>query len=63
MSAVMPMRLSRSQRIPKRCGEKAYQALGGEMEVIIKPGIGHVHGLDDSTPIIEFIDRHRPGRD
>lgn len=43
--------------------QKAYQALGGKMEVIIKPGIGHVHGLDDSTPIIEFIDRHRPGRD
>ncbi|MFN5469464.1 MAG: alpha/beta hydrolase family protein [Pirellulaceae bacterium] len=42
--------------------QKAYQALGGKMEVIIKPGIGHVHGLDDSTPIIEFIDRHRPGQ-
>lgn len=43
--------------------QKAYQALGGKMEVIVKPGIGHVHGLDDSTPIIEFIDRHRPGQD
>jgi pimeloyl-ACP methyl ester carboxylesterase len=43
--------------------QKAYLALGGEMEVIVKPGIGHVHGLDDSTPIIEFIDRHRPGQD
>jgi pimeloyl-ACP methyl ester carboxylesterase len=42
--------------------QKAYQKLGGKMEVIVKPGIGHVHGLDDSTPIIEFIDRHRPGQ-
>lgn len=28
------------------------------MDVIVKPGIAHVHGLDDSTPIIEFIDKH-----
>jgi pimeloyl-ACP methyl ester carboxylesterase len=35
-----------------------YKALGGEIVLIAKPGIGHVHGLDDSTPIIEFIESH-----
>lgn len=33
-----------------------YQALGGNITLIRKPGVGHhPHGLDDSTPIIEFI--------
>ncbi|MDA1274174.1 MAG: GDSL-type esterase/lipase family protein [Verrucomicrobia bacterium] len=33
-----------------------YQKLGGAVMLIRKPGIGHhPHGLDDSTPIIEFI--------
>lgn len=35
-----------------------YRALGGEIILIGKPGIGHVHGLDDSTPIIDFIEKH-----
>ncbi len=35
-----------------------YRKLGGEITLIAKPGVGHVHGLDDSTPIIEFISRH-----
>lgn len=35
-----------------------YKALGGEIILINKPGVGHVHGLDDSTPIIEFIEKH-----
>lgn len=35
-----------------------YKALGGEMILINKPGVGHVHGLDDSTPIIEFLQQH-----
>lgn len=36
-----------------------YRALGGSIELIRKPGIGHhPHGLDDSTPIIEFILKH-----
>jgi pimeloyl-ACP methyl ester carboxylesterase len=36
-----------------------YQALGGEIQLIRKPGVGHhPHGLDDSTPIIEFIFKH-----
>ena len=35
-----------------------YKALGGEITLIAKPGIGHVHGLDDTTPLVTFIDRH-----
>jgi pimeloyl-ACP methyl ester carboxylesterase len=35
-----------------------YRKLGGEITLIAKPGVGHVHGLEDSTPIIEFIERH-----
>lgn len=33
-----------------------YQKLGGKITVITKKGVGHhPHGLEDSTPIIEFI--------
>lgn len=36
-----------------------YRELGGEIQLIAKPGVGHhPHGLDDSTPIVEFIERH-----
>lgn len=36
-----------------------YRMLGGEITLIAKPGVGHhPHGLDDSTPIVEFIVRH-----
>ncbi len=36
-----------------------YQALGGSITPIRKPGLGHhPHGLDDSTPIIEFIAKY-----
>jgi lysophospholipase L1-like esterase/pimeloyl-ACP methyl ester carboxylesterase len=36
-----------------------YTALGGPIELIRKPGIGHhPHGLDDPAPIIAFIQRH-----
>lgn len=36
-----------------------YRALGGEIEVIAKPGVKHhPHGLEDSTPIVEFIVKH-----
>jgi lysophospholipase L1-like esterase/pimeloyl-ACP methyl ester carboxylesterase len=35
-----------------------YQALGGEIAIIHKPGIGHKHGLDDPTPIIQFLLRN-----
>jgi pimeloyl-ACP methyl ester carboxylesterase len=36
--------------------ETRYKALGGKVEVINKPGIGHhPHGLDDPTPVVKFI--------
>jgi len=36
-----------------------YKALGGSITLIAKPGVGHhPHGLEDSTPIVEFIARH-----
>lgn len=39
-----------------------YRALGGEIQVILKPGVGHhPHGLSDPRPIIDFIRRHNAG--
>jgi pimeloyl-ACP methyl ester carboxylesterase/lysophospholipase L1-like esterase len=39
--------------------EEKYKALGGSITLIRKPGVGHhPHGLDDSSPIIDFIARH-----
>ncbi len=36
-----------------------YQALGGDITLIAKSGVKHhPHGLEDSTPIVEFIERH-----
>ena len=36
-----------------------YRKLGGSITLIDKPGVGHhPHGLEDSTPIVEFIARH-----
>lgn len=36
-----------------------YRALGGSIEIIHKPEVGHhPHGLEDSTPIIDFILEH-----
>ena len=36
-----------------------YPKLGGEIQLIAKPGVGHhPHGLDDPTPIVEFIVKH-----
>lgn len=35
-----------------------YRILGGQITLIPKPGVGHVHGLDDPTPIIEFLATH-----
>lgn len=36
-----------------------YKELGGDITLIGKPGVGHhPHGLDDSTPIVEFIAKH-----
>lgn len=39
-----------------------YRDLGGSIQVISKPGVGHhPHSLEDPTPIVEFILRHTVG--
>ena len=39
-----------------------YEALGGRMELIVNPGLGHHPcGLKDPTPIVEFIQRYAAG--
>ena len=38
--------------------EKRYKALGGVIEVIRKPGVGHRHGLKDPKPVVDFISKH-----
>jgi pimeloyl-ACP methyl ester carboxylesterase len=39
--------------------EERYKKLGGIIEVIHKPGIGHhPHGLDDPSPVVKFILEH-----
>lgn len=36
-----------------------YRALGGQIQLIQKPGVGHhPHGLEDTKPIVDFIVRH-----
>jgi lysophospholipase L1-like esterase/pimeloyl-ACP methyl ester carboxylesterase len=36
-----------------------YKALGGNITLIAKPGIAHhPHGLDDPTPVADFIQKH-----
>ena len=36
--------------------EQRYKALGGVVQVIHKPGVDHhPHGLDDPTPVVNFI--------
>ncbi len=36
-----------------------YKALGGSITLIVKPGVGHhPHGLEDSSPIVDFIVKH-----
>jgi len=33
-----------------------YRELGGDITLIPKPGVGHhPHGLEDPTPVVEFI--------
>ena len=40
--------------------EKYYRETGGELVCIGKEGCGHhPHGLEDPTPIIEFVEKHR----
>ncbi|MFM7138504.1 MAG: hypothetical protein ACKO1M_15790 [Planctomycetota bacterium] len=42
-----------------RLVERRYRELGGTIEVIHKPGVGHhPHGLDDPSPVVDFILRH-----
>ena len=39
--------------------ESRYKQLGGKIEVIVKPGVGHhPHALKDPTPIVEFVLKH-----
>ncbi len=39
--------------------EKRYRALGGEIKVILKPGVGHhPHSLKDPAPITAFVLAH-----
>ena len=39
--------------------ESRYKTLGGEVQVIHKPGAGHhPHGLDDPAPVVDFILKH-----
>jgi pimeloyl-ACP methyl ester carboxylesterase len=39
--------------------EARYQRLGGTVQVIHKPGVGHhPHGLEDPTPVVDFILAH-----
>lgn len=36
--------------------EERYRALGGDIETIVKPGVGHhPHSLEDPTPIVAFL--------
>lgn len=38
--------------------KERYEALGGPIKLIAKPGVGHhPHSLKDPTPILEFIDK------
>lgn len=38
-----------------------YMALGGPVEVIIKPGVDHhPHSLDNPEPVVDFIKRNQP---
>jgi acetyl esterase/lipase len=40
-----------------------YRKLGGEITLIAKKGVGHhPHGLEDSTPIVEFLAKYAGGQ-
>jgi lysophospholipase L1-like esterase/pimeloyl-ACP methyl ester carboxylesterase len=39
--------------------ESRYRELGGEIQLIVKPGVGHhPHSLEDPTPVVDFLIRH-----
>jgi predicted esterase len=41
--------------------KERYTALGGEMEMIVKPGCNHhPHSLKDPAPIVAFVLKHQP---
>jgi hypothetical protein len=41
--------------------ETRYRELGGVVEVLHKPEVGHhPHGLDDPEPVVRFILKHAP---
>ena len=43
--------------------EARYKALGGSIQVISKPGVGHhPHALKDPAPIVEFFLKHTAAR-
>jgi len=43
--------------------ETRYKKLGGAIQVIHKPGIGHhPHGLEDPAPVVKFILDHATGK-
>ena len=40
--------------------EKRYRELDGEIQVIVKPGVGHhPHSLTDPTPVVTFLRKKR----
>ena len=42
--------------------EERYRKLGGFIEVIHKPGVGHhPHGLEDPAPMVQFVLQHARG--
>lgn len=46
-----------------RVVEARYKELGGDITVIVKPGVGHhPHSLKDPAPIVEFVLKHTEGR-
>jgi alpha-beta hydrolase superfamily lysophospholipase len=41
--------------------QERYLALGGPVEIILKPGVEHhPHSLKDPKPIVDFILKHQP---
>ena len=41
--------------------EQRYRLLGGEIQIVHKPGVGHhPHGLDDPAPVVDFILKNAP---
>ncbi|HEY0943837.1 MAG TPA: hypothetical protein VGD81_01170 [Opitutaceae bacterium] len=44
-----------------RVAKERYDALGGSMQVIVKPGVDHhPRSLANPAPIVEFLEKHAP---